>query len=46
MVQDWTRSAIDTAGFYAKHVLWNKRNIAAGFRDLNQKFVDVMLVRD
>ena len=27
--EDWTRSGMDTAGFYAKHLLWNKSSLTA-----------------
>ena len=42
--EDWTRSGVDTAGFYAKHLLWNKGSLTASVRDLNQKFADVQFV--
>ena len=36
--EDWTRSGFDTAGFYAKHVLWNKNTLNKSVEDLNKKF--------
>ena len=42
--EDWTRSGVDTAGFYAKHILWNKPTVAASVRDLNSKYSDVSFV--
>ena len=42
--EDWTRSGVDTAGFYAKHLLWNKSSLTASVRDLNQKFADGQFV--
>ena len=42
--EDWTRSGVDTAGFYAKHILWNQPSVAASVRDLNAKFSDVQFV--
>lgn len=30
-----------TAGFYAKHILWNKPTIKASIADLNNKFVNL-----
>ena len=29
--EDWTRSGLDTASFYAKHLLWNKPSLTARF---------------
>ena len=42
--EDWTRSGILTAGFYARWVLWNRRSVAASVRDLNARFSDVQFV--
>lgn len=36
--EDWTASGYTTAGFYAKHVLWNKKTLKASVNDLNDKF--------
>ena len=36
--EDWTRGGVDTAGFYARWVLWNKTTVAASVRDLNARF--------
>ena len=36
--EDWGKSGIDTAGFYSKHVLWNKPTLQASVNDLNKKF--------
>ena len=36
--EDWTKSGIDTAGFYSKHVLWNKPTISQSITDLNSKY--------
>lgn len=30
-----------TAGFYAKHILWNKPTIKSSIADLNNKFVNL-----
>ena len=35
--EDWTKSGINTAGFYSKHVLWNKDTIQKSVNDLNKK---------
>ncbi len=37
--EDWTDPK--TAGFYAKHILWNKETIQASIKDTNRKFKDV-----
>ena len=42
--EDWTKSGIKTAGFYAKHVLWNKPTLKGSVDDLNKKFKDVTFV--
>ena len=34
--EDW--SDPETAGFYAKHLLWNKPTFQASFKDLKSKF--------
>ena len=34
--QDWKDH--ETAGFYAKHILWNKPTVQASVRDTNRKF--------
>ena len=39
--EDWNKSGIDTAGFYAKHVLWNKPTLQASVNDLNKKYKNV-----
>lgn len=39
--EDWTKSGIRTAGFYSKHVLWNKPTIEASVNDLNRKYKDI-----
>jgi len=42
--EDWTKSGIKTAGFYAKHVLWNKKTLQASIKDLNDKYKDIKFV--
>jgi hypothetical protein len=27
--EDWSKSGIETAGFWAKHILWNKRTLGS-----------------
>ena len=36
--EDWTKSGINTAGFYSKHVLWNKETIQKSVNDLIKKY--------
>jgi len=36
--EDWTASGIDTPGFYAKHILWNKPTISASLADMKRRF--------
>ena len=35
--EDWSKSGIKTAGFYSKHILWNKPSIKESIHDLNKK---------
>jgi len=39
--EDWSRQGIETSGFYAKHVLWNKPTIQASVQDLNNRYKDI-----
>jgi len=36
--EDWTPAGVDTAGFWARWLLWNKPSITASIRDINQRF--------
>ena len=36
--EDWTKSCATTAGFYSKHVLWNKPTLKTSIDDINKKF--------
>ena len=36
--QDWSKGGIHTSGFWAKHILWNKKTIKGSTKDLQQKF--------
>jgi len=36
--EDWTKTGVKTAGFYSKHVLWNKPTLQASIDDINKKF--------
>ena len=42
--EDWGLKGIDTPGFYAKNVLWNKRTVQASVADLNRRFPKVHFV--
>ena len=39
--EDWNKSGIDTAGFYSKHLLWNKDSFDKSFKNLKKKFPTV-----
>ena len=36
--EDWNASGAKTAGFYSKHVLWNKPTLKASIDDINKRF--------
>ena len=36
--EDWSASGAKTAGFYSKHVLWNKPTLKASIDDINKRF--------
>ena len=36
--ENWGTTGYESAGFYAKHVLWNKKTLRASVDDFNQKF--------
>ena len=35
--ENWGASGVDTAGFYSKHVLWNKETLTKSVDDLNNR---------
>ena len=39
--EDWTLAGVDTAGFWARWLLWNKPSITASIRDINQRFTSL-----
>ena len=39
--ENWTLSGVDTAGFWARWLLWNKSSITASIRDINQRFTSL-----
>ena len=40
--EDWNN--IETAGFYAKHVLWSKPTIKQSIADLNKKYSKIKFI--
>jgi hypothetical protein len=42
--EDWSLSGIDTPGFYAKNILWNKKTVQASVADLNRRYKKVHFV--
>ena len=39
--ENWGASGVKTAGFYAKHVLWNKDTLTKSVDDLNKRFKNI-----
>ena len=39
--EDWGIGGFKTAGFYAKHVLWNKSSVKSSVTDMNKQFKDI-----
>ena len=39
--EDWTLEGAQTAGFYARWLLWNKTSLAASIADLNRRFTSL-----
>ena len=39
--ENWGASGVDTAGFYSKHVLWNKDTLTKSVDDLNKRFKNI-----
>ena len=37
--ENWTKSGIDTAGFWARWLLWNKPTIKASYEDIKKRFL-------
>ena len=42
--EDWTKSCINTAGYYSKHALWNRGTIQKSVNDLNKKYKSVKFI--
>ena len=36
--EDWRRTGIDTAGFWARWILWNKPTLKSSIADVNKRF--------
>ena len=36
--ENWTKSGIDTAGFWSRWLLWNKSSLSASKKDIKNKF--------
>ena len=39
--EDYTLAGVDTAGFWARWLIWNKPSITASIRDINQRFTSL-----
>ena len=39
--EDWTLEGAQTAGFYARWLLWNKPSVAANIAGLNRRFTSL-----
>ena len=42
--EDWAKSGIKTAGFYAKRVLWNTPTLQASVNDLNHRYKNIKFI--
>lgn len=42
--ENWKKSGIKTAGFWAKHALWNKPSLKASLQDIEKRF-NVKIIR-
>lgn len=36
--ENWTKSGIDTAGFWSRWLTWNKSSISASIKDIENRF--------
>lgn len=36
--ENWTKSGIKTAGFWSKHILWNKPSLRDSIKDTEKRF--------
>ncbi len=37
--ENWTKSCIDSAGFWSRWLLWNKPTIKASYQDIKKRFL-------
>ena len=37
--EDWSKSGIDTAGFWSRWLLWNKTTIKESYEDIKKRFL-------
>ena len=37
--EDWTKSGMDSAGFWSRYLLWNKESIKASYEDIKKRFL-------
>jgi len=37
--ENWTKTGIDTAGFWSRWYLWNKPTLEASYNDIKKKFI-------
>jgi hypothetical protein len=37
--ENWTKSGIDSAGFWSRYLLWNKPTINESYRDIKNRFI-------
>lgn len=42
--EDHSKQGMDTPGFYARHVLWNKPTVEKSIQDLNNRYKDIRFV--
>ncbi len=38
-IEDWSKSGIDTAGFWSRWLLWNKPTIKESYEDIKNRFL-------
>ena len=44
--EDWTRSGLDTPGYYAKWLLWNRPTLEESLVSMNIKYKDIEFALD
>ena len=44
--EDWTKTGLDTAGFWSKNLLWNKNTLSKSIKDTENRFnIDIIKKR-